>query len=859
MSSDIKKGYPQGVDLDAIDAAPTYPTKGSEKYYASGGSSSTCDDCECLTAKRIVVVIAIILVIVFAIGLGVGLGKKDSGYTGAFAKTYGDSCSFRCQPTGYTRKPLLVIALDGLRYDYVNRTNHAPNIKRLAQCGVQAKLRPSFPALTYPNLYSIITGLYPDYHGIVSDYIYDEEERNEFEPVTSPEDIELSKGYWYKGKALWESATELGYITASHSWLGSNVEDNMYEDGIQRVRHPTYYAEYEDIDYSKRMNTVRAWIKAPSDKRPRLITMFMEDPGKTAKKYGIYSKQFNESLRETDEAIGILMEDLMEEQMLDCIDVMVVGTSGMIDVTCNDVFYLDDFVDDVRDYDVSPDYIGSFAELMPNDRAKYNTTENLAERLQCQEDFASFYMTNLTIPVRYHYGSNERSAPLVVVMENGTVFAGGQKTRYNRDNCKGANDGFDPYNMSMHGLFVGFGPSFRNGLIMREPVANVELYNLMAELIGVTPEPNNGTYGRMRTVMEVPGSYDPPTYRSNVQNTTSVMFPTTDNEGLRRYNAYESGCSCPPTALQRYTQTNLDGKDYDNNLNLNQGAMSSSRQVNAPYGLPVLVNDTNPFGEDFGYLYQNKFISAYDNYIHIQRMATFNIQKNLAFITPIEDCTTDDVRIQTENSVKCSAYLGQQYEDGLTKRFLFSCSKFTGGSTTVPDFAPQINCLISSNIVPMYSRFYTGFWSKLVTETMQWANVFNGINVVVGPIFDTNHDSRRDTYFELAGGTNWIGDTPVPTHYYYIATRCRGNRQPTSCARNLEDMDILSLVLPHSNEYVPNCKDFEENLANNRATISDIEQLTGIVFFPDLTNDASTAEDMMLRKLLFPSMWSTRN
>ncbi|XP_071964894.1 venom phosphodiesterase 2-like isoform X2 [Antedon mediterranea] len=874
MSSEMKKGYPdfagQGIDLDAIDAAPAYSTKGSEKYYGKDSSSSGggCEVGECCTGKRAIVVIVVILIFVFAIGLGVGLGKRGSGYQGNFAKTYGSSCSFKCQPTDYTRKPLLVIALDGFRYDYVNNTNYAKNIKRLAQCGVQAKLRPSFPALTYPNLYSIITGLYPDYHGVTSDYIYSEEDRRTFQPIVKPEDPQLDDAYWYQAKALWESANEEGYISASHSWIGSNVKEDRYEDGIKTERHPTYYAEYdEDVKYEDRMNTIKAWIKAPSKTRPRFITMFMEDPGKTARKYGIYSKQFNESLRETDEAIGLVMEDLMDEQMLDCIDVMIVGTTGMIDVTCDDVLYLDDYVDDVRDYDVTPDYIGSFAEILPNDRAKYNTTEDLAERLVCKEDFASIYMRNLTIPSRYHFGSNERITPLVVVMDNETVFSGSRKSSYNRDYCRGANTGFDPFNMSMHGLFVGFGPSFRNGLVLRESVANVELYNLMAELIDVTPEPNNGTAGSMRSTLQRPGSFGTPSYRSNNENTTSVTYPRDNIERDRRYNAYNSGCSCTAQDLISFlanTQfSNRDGRFFDSDLDLDQNEKSSSRATNAPYGFPILVNETNPLGVDFGLLYQTRFISAYDNYIKIQRMLTYTLPENTNYISPIDTCTKDDIRIQTENSVKCNAYIGPQYQNGLSKRFLYSCSKYTGntgGTGTTNDQTDQINCLVSSNIVPMYTYFYTGYWSRLVSQTLRWADTHKGVNVVVGPIFDTNHDSRVDTYYELAGSSNWIGETPVPTAYYYIVTRCRvSNRVFSSCGKRPEDIDILSFILPHSNESPPNCKNFDENLADHRATISDIEQLTGIVFFRDQTLDSSEAEAMMLKKLLYPEMWSVRN
>ena len=93
------------------------------------------------------------------------------------------------QPIRDLKPTVILISLDGFRYDYIDKFA-PPTMNALAKDGVRAKwMIPSFPTKTFPNHYTIATGLYPEHHGIVENNVWDFGEiftMSKYEEVTNP-------------------------------------------------------------------------------------------------------------------------------------------------------------------------------------------------------------------------------------------------------------------------------------------------------------------------------------------------------------------------------------------------------------------------------------------------------------------------------------------------------------------------------------------------------------------------------------------------------------------------------------------------------------------------------------------------
>ena len=157
--------------------------------------------------------------------------------------------SLHAQPQPY----VILISFDGFRWDYVDR-GITPNFDFIKDNGVSAKsLQPCFPSKTFPNHLSIITGMYPENHGIISNGFKDYTTGRYF---TMSDTIEVRDARWYRGEAFWETAERQGIITASYFWPGSEVTDNE--------RHPTYFYKYEHSrPYKNRVDGIIEWLKLP--------------------------------------------------------------------------------------------------------------------------------------------------------------------------------------------------------------------------------------------------------------------------------------------------------------------------------------------------------------------------------------------------------------------------------------------------------------------------------------------------------------------------------------------------------------------------------------------------------------------
>lgn len=204
------------------------------------------------------------------------------------------------------KKPyVILISADGFRYDLAMRYR-AKNLLALSNSGVEAtSMQPSFPSLTFPNHYSIITGMYPSHHGIVDNRFYDPKKDKVY---AISKKTEVRDGSWYGGTPLWVLAEQQKMVSSSFYWVGS-------ESDIKGVR-PTYYFNYnEDIPIDRRLQILKEWLQLPDEKRPHLITFYFPEVDHAEHSHGVYSKETEATVQLVDDAVGKMNALALESKL----------------------------------------------------------------------------------------------------------------------------------------------------------------------------------------------------------------------------------------------------------------------------------------------------------------------------------------------------------------------------------------------------------------------------------------------------------------------------------------------------------------------------------------------------------------
>lgn|SRR5208282_1455943 len=376
---------------------------------------------------------------------------------------------------------LILISLDGFRWDYLQKFKaQTPHLNQLAAEGVHARrLISAFPSLTFPNHYTIVTGLWPEHHGIVNNRMYDPNFKAEFNIANNPGPTD---GRWWGGEPIWVTAIKQGRVADCMFWPGSEAEI----DGVRPAEWKPYNGR---VSPDNCVDAGLAWL-AQTNQRPSLVTLYFHEVDTESHRHGVESPQVAQAAAQEDAAIGRLMDGLHRLQLDNTANVIIVSDHGMTDLSTNRIIALSDYVDLNS---VRVDSTGAIAGLRPLD----GNTNMLYDRFAGKENHFKVYCRE-NMPARFHYTDNPRIPSVVLVADEGW-YINRSKLEAGR-HFESATHGFDPELESMGATFIAWGPAFQHGVTL-PPTQTVNIYNLLCATLGLKPAPNDGDDSLARAVL----------------------------------------------------------------------------------------------------------------------------------------------------------------------------------------------------------------------------------------------------------------------------------------------------------------------------------------------------------------------
>ena len=377
---------------------------------------------------------------------------------------------------------VVLVGVDGFHPEYLGRAP-ARHLRRLADGGVRARwLIPVFPTITFPNFYSIATGLYPEHHGIVANTMKD----TVLGRFTLRDTAAARDPRWWGGEPIWVTAVKQGRRAATFFWPGSDV-------AISGVR-PTHYRNYDGaVPNAERVRQVLEWLSLPPDSAPDLVTLYFSDVDQAGHDFGPYSPETDSAIARVDRAVGALLQGLEQRGLDHRVNVIVVSDHGMAELKPGQLIYLDEYVDtamvDVVD-------LGPVVSL--NIRA--GNEADVYTRLRKAHPHLRVYRKS-EVPQQLHYRGHPRIPAIIGVADEGWAVTtrGAVAARGGRRPLRG-HHGYPPSTPSMRALFLGRGPAFVGGEVV-EPFENIHVYSLVAHILGLRPAPTDGSLDPMRSLL----------------------------------------------------------------------------------------------------------------------------------------------------------------------------------------------------------------------------------------------------------------------------------------------------------------------------------------------------------------------
>lgn len=685
----------------------------------------------------------------------------------------------KCPSSFQGTPPLLMVSLDGFHPDYLKR-GFTPTIENIAKCGTSAKfMYPVFPSKTFPNHFSQVTGLNPPSHGIIDNFMYDPVKKESFH-VGRPGSLQK---FWWKKEPIWITAEKQGKKTACFFWPSSDVE-------FGNIR-PTYYRNYSGkVTFEDRVDQVLQWLDLPVETRPRFLNLYFNQPDNAGHWYGFHGEETNQALIKVDNVIARLFAGLQKRNLVGCVNVIISSDHGMSDIDCKRIVEIHKYINVSNIFNV----MGPIGRLRPENGSKYSVKDIISE-LRCRSDHMRAYAKE-QLPVRMHYADNQRIEPIFLDLDVGWNVVSKDPVP-NDEICTGGTHGYDNLFPEMRAIFMAHGPSFKENMDIK-PFISTELYEMLAELIDVVPNPNNGTRGSLHHMLKSPRSLSP---QVEPRPPARAAVPKSEKEYDARVNAAK--CSCSQAKKQR------DVED-----------IVKKNELHLPFGVPYSSQDNSTLR----LLYNDDYIAAFDLKYRLPMWTAFTVTGSRTIKNADEVCWKGDARIFA-NTSRCDDYNTKPEKTRyIIQRPLFPPAFSSASSVEQATYV--------TNSVPK-SLNYTNILEKKLNQVLsKWSGENGQLNVITGPAFDLSATGLRPQFEKIMNRSQNYGSLTVPTHIFVIATWC-SMKVGSLKACDPSKLEVNSFLLPND-PYPQNCETAAKVIQKNVARVVDIENLTGISFFTGL-------------------------
>lgn len=371
---------------------------------------------------------------------------------------------------------LVLISIDGFRWDYLDRFS-PPALSRLAAAGVRAEgLIPQFPSKTFPNHYTIVTGLTLAHHGIIS---------NNMRAPDIPGDFSMSNRQvladprWWGGEPIWNTAERQGRRAGAMFWPGSET--------VIGGRQATFWTPFDDeLPNGARVDRVLGWLRLPEKDRPSFLTLYFSDVDNAGHSRGPDSQEVRDAVMHVDQSIAQLVDGVKQSGLADRVHYVVVSDHGMAQLSPDRMIVLDDYLDvdtaDVIDW-------APVLALSPKD----GDVEKLYAALKGKHPALDVYRSS-EIPAEYGLAGHPRLPAIFAIAHEGWFLTSSkevQRWAQPDRHGPGGTHGYDARVKSMQGLFIATGPRIRAGVTVK-PFENIHIYDFMCAVLGLEPAKNDG-------------------------------------------------------------------------------------------------------------------------------------------------------------------------------------------------------------------------------------------------------------------------------------------------------------------------------------------------------------------------------